>query len=149
MPITSFPWLVKIFPSKQRHRLFLFCDWSDFYTQRTCQSQSVRTVSFDWFLSTLDWILNFYLLKLLIFYRKLLWNFRSRLNYSKLWVFEPVFEYVWSKSSFFVDKAYIWYSIIISGKKSKVLVCEQNSKSTIHSKEINQNWQCAFVLIEG
>ena len=61
--------------------------------------RSVHTVSFDWFLSGLEWILNleFCLLKLLIFYQKLLWNIRSRLNSSTFWVFRPVFRYVWSK----------------------------------------------------
>ena len=60
-------------------------------------------------LSRLEWILNleFCLLKLLIFYQKLLWNIRSRLNSSTFWVFELVFKYVWSKSSFFVHKASI------------------------------------------
>ena len=55
--------------------------------------------SFDWFLSGLEWILNleFYLLKCLIFYRKLLRNIRSRLNSSTFWVFRPIFRYVWSK----------------------------------------------------
>ena len=59
---------------------------------------TLHTVSFDWFLSSLEWILNlkFCLLKLLIFYQKLLWNIRSRLNSSTFWVFEPVFKYVWS-----------------------------------------------------
>ena len=72
-------------------------------------SQPMHTVSFDWFLSGLEWILNFMfcLLKRLIFYQKVLWNIRSRLNFSTFWVFEPVFEYVWSKSSFFVHKASI------------------------------------------
>ena len=59
----------------------------------------LHTVSFDWFLSGLEWILNleFCLLKLLIFYQKLLWHIRSRLNSSTFWVFRPVFRYVWSK----------------------------------------------------
>ena len=72
-------------------------------------NKRVHTVSFDWFLSGLEWILNmeFCLLKLLIFYQKLLWNIRSRLNSSTFLVFEPVFKYVWSKSSFFVHKASI------------------------------------------
>ena len=50
----------------------------------------LHTVSFDWFLSGLEWILNseFCLLKPLIFYQKLSWNIRSRLNFSTLWVFE-------------------------------------------------------------
>ena len=67
----------------------------------------LHTVSFDWFLSGLEWILNleFCLLKLLIFYQKLLWNFRPRLNSTTFWVFEPA--YIWSKSSFFVQKASI------------------------------------------
>ena len=53
----------------------------------------VHTVSFDWFLSCLE----FCLLKLLTFYQKLLWNIRSRLNPSTFWVFESIFEY-WQKS---------------------------------------------------
>ena len=63
------------------------------------KTKPVHTVSFDWFLSGLEWILNleFCLLKLLIFYQKLLWNIRSRLNSSTFWVFRPVFRYVWSK----------------------------------------------------
>ena len=65
--------------------------------QRTFQV--LHTVSFDWFLSSLEWILNleFCLLKLLIFYQKLSWNIRSRLNSSTFWVFRPVFRYVGSK----------------------------------------------------
>ena len=72
-------------------------------------SHTLHTVSFDWFLSGLEWILNleFCLLKLLIFYQKILWNIRSRLNSSTFWVFEPVFKYIWSKSSFIVHKASI------------------------------------------
>ena len=68
-----------------------------------------HTVSFDWFLSGFEWILNleFCLVKLLIFYRKFIWDIRSRLNPSIFWVFEPVFKRVWSKSSFFVQKASI------------------------------------------
>ena len=85
------------------------CSWSS--TEKTnnlsipllldffSSGQSVHTVSFDWFLSGLEWILNleFCLLKLLIFYQKLLWHIRSRLNSSTFWVFRPVFRYVWSK----------------------------------------------------
>ena len=69
--------------------------------------QPSHTVIFDWFMSGLEWILNleFCLLKRLIFYQKLLWNIRSRLNSSTFWVFEPVFKYVWSKSSYLVHKA--------------------------------------------
>ena len=68
----------------------------------------VHTVSFDWFLSGIEWhiYLEFCLLKLLIFYQKLLWNIRSRLNSSTFWVFEPVFKYVWSKSSFFCAQSF-------------------------------------------
>ena len=60
---------------------------------------SMHTVSFDWFLSGLEWILNlvFSSRKLLIFYQKLFWNIRSRLNSSTFWLFRPVFRYVWSK----------------------------------------------------
>ena len=41
-------------------------------------NSNAHTVSFDWFLSGLEWILNleFCLLKLSIFYQKLLWNMR-------------------------------------------------------------------------
>ena len=47
-------------------------------------NSALRTVSFDWFLSSLESILNleFCLLKLFIFYQKLLWNIRSRLHSS-------------------------------------------------------------------
>ena len=67
---------------------------------------TLHTVNFDWFLSGLEWILNvaFCLLKLLIFYQKLLWNIRSRLNSSIFWVFRPVFWYVWSKLKLFPQK---------------------------------------------
>ena len=56
-------------------------------------ASTLHTVSFDWFLSGLEWILNleFCLLKLLIVYQKLLWDNRSRLNSSTFWVFRPVF----------------------------------------------------------
>ena len=92
-----------------------------------------QPLCFDWFLSGWEWILNFVfcLLKLLIFHQKLLWNIRSRLNSSTFWVFRPVFRYVWSKLKFFAQKMKIFknskcksdmYSIIISGKVSKVLV---------------------------
>ena len=72
-------------------------------------SKTVHTVSFDWFLSGLVWILNleFCLLKLLIFCQKSLWNIRSRLKSSTFSVFEPVFIHVGSKSSFFAQKASI------------------------------------------
>ena len=64
---------------------------------------------FDWFLSGFEWILNFEfcLLKLLIFYQKLLWNIRSRLNSSTFWVFRPVFRYVWSKLKLCAQKTTI------------------------------------------
>ena len=56
--------------------------------------QYIHTVSFDWFLSGLEGILNvgFCLSKVLIFYQKILWNITSRLNSSTFWVFEPVFD---------------------------------------------------------
>ena len=67
---------------------------------------NAHTVSFDWVLSGLEWILNLevFLLKLLTFYQKLLWNIRSRLNSSTFWVFRPVFRYVWSKLKLFAQK---------------------------------------------
>ena len=55
--------------------------------------------------------LEFCLLKLLIFYKKLLWNIRSGLNSSTFWVFEPVLKYVWSKSSFLCTKLQFWPNI--------------------------------------
>ena len=69
---------------------------------------TLHTDSFEWFLSGLEWILNleFCLLKLLIFYQKLLWNIRSRFNSSTFWVFRPVFINVWSKSSFAINHNY-------------------------------------------
>ena len=73
------------------------------------EPDTLHTESFDWFLSGWEWILNFgfCLLKFVTFYHKLLWNIRSRLNFSTFWVFEPVFRYIWWKSSFFVQKASI------------------------------------------
>ena len=67
---------------------------------------SAHTVSFDWFLSGLEWILNleFCELKLWIFYQKLLWNIRSRLNSSIFWVFQPLFGYVLIKIEAFCTK---------------------------------------------
>ena len=68
-------------------------------TSEATSSLTMHTVSFDWFLFGLEWILNleFCLQKLLIFYQKLVWNIRSRLNFSTFWVFRPVFRYVGSK----------------------------------------------------
>ena len=64
-----------------------------------CNARTIHTVSFDWFLSGLEWIIKFEfcLQNFLIFYQKLLENIRSRLNFSTFWVFEPVFGYIWSK----------------------------------------------------
>ena len=77
-------------------------------------SSTLHTFSFDWFLSGLEWILNlgFCLLKRLIFYQKLLWNIRLRLNSSTFWVFEPVFRYVWSKLKLFAQKMKIFIKYI-------------------------------------
>ena len=49
----------------------------------------LHTVSFNWFLSSLEWIhnLEFCCIKLFIFYHKWLWNIRSRLTSSTFWVF--------------------------------------------------------------
>ena len=86
----------------------------------------LHTVSFDWFLSGVEWILNleFCLLKLLIFYQKLLWNIRSRLNSSTFWVFRPVFRYVWSKLNLCAQK---WRFLNNFWKISKVLVSKTPS----------------------
>ena len=75
-------------------------------TSEATSSLTMHTVSFDWFLFGLEWILNleFCLQKLLIFYQKLVWNIRSRLNFSTFWVFEPIFRYVWSKLKLFAQK---------------------------------------------
>ena len=63
----------------------IFCSLSSFRIKAVKQG---HTVSFDWFLSSFEWILHleFCLLKLLIFYQKLLWKIRSRLNSSTFWV---------------------------------------------------------------
>ena len=70
-------------------------------------ANNCHIVSFDWFLSGLcrvNYLLGVVLLKLLIFYQKLLKNIRSRLNSSTFWVFEPVFRYFWSKLEAFCTK---------------------------------------------
>ena len=76
-------------------------------------NSNAHTVSFDWFLSGLEWILNleFCLLKLSIFYQKLLWNIRSMLNSSTFWVFELVYMFdqnlhFWAQS-FNFDQMYL------------------------------------------
>ena len=63
-----------------------------------------HTVSFDWFLSSLEWIIN--LEFHLIFYQKSLWNIRSRFNFSTLWVFESVFRF-----HFWCNKLQFWSNI--------------------------------------
>jgi hypothetical protein len=78
-------------------------------------SDPIHTVCFDWFLSGLEWIVNLYL-KLLIFYQKLLWSIRSRLNSSTFWVFRPLFRYLWWNLSFSTknedfDQTYSYNSI--------------------------------------
>ena len=54
--------------------------------------------------STLKVLIDFCLLR---FYQKVLWNVRFKLNSSKFRVLEHVLKYVWSKSSFPVQKASI------------------------------------------
>ena len=85
----------------------------------------VHNVSFDWFLSSLEWILNFEicLLKVLIFYQKLLWNIRSSLNSSSFWVFEHLFRYIWSKLELFVQTVRFWSNI--SNHRLKNSKCEK------------------------
>ena len=48
------------------------------------KAKKLHTESFDWFLSSLESILDleFYSLTILTFYQKLLWNIRSNLNSS-------------------------------------------------------------------
>ena len=65
----------------------------------------MHTVSVDWFLSSLEWILNLELCyKFFWNLPKLLRNIRSRLNSSPFWVFRPVFRYVWLKLKLFAQK---------------------------------------------
>ena len=98
-------------PSSLIMNLFLFA--SLHILLLSCLS-TMHTVSFDWFLPGLEWILNleFCLLKLLTFYQKLLWNIRSRLNSSILWVFRPVFIYVWSKLKLCAQKIKVFINHI-------------------------------------
>ena len=65
-----------------------FKNWESWENKTIFLDDPAQTVSFDWFFSGLEWILNldFCLLKLLIFYKKILRNVRSRLNYSTFWV---------------------------------------------------------------
>ena len=81
-----------------------FCDLVTEFLSLHPSLEPSHTVSLDWFLSSLEWILNFEfcLLKLLIFYQKLLCNYRS--SSSTFWVFSPVFRYGWSKLKFFAQK---------------------------------------------
>ena len=84
---------------------------------------SLHTVSFDWFLLDLEWIFNleFGLLKLLIFYQKLLWYIRSRLISSTFWVSRPVFRYVWLKLKLCAEKMKILIKhIYIQAQKLKM-----------------------------
>ena len=84
----------------------------------------VHTVSFDWFLSSLEWLLNlhFCLLKLLIFYQKLLWNIRSRHN-----------------SSTRIDKEGL--------TERAIILCKLNTKCETEMS-INNRWRCLtnFIL---
>ena len=81
------------------------------------RGNTVNTVIFHWFLFGLEWILNlaFCLLKLLIFYHKLLWNIRSRMNSSRFWVFEPVFDQNWA---FCTKNEYFRLKICLSCRKT-------------------------------
>ena len=93
------------------------------YITNCNKAKGMHTVSVNWFLYGLEWILNleFCLLKLLIFYQKLIWNIRSRLNSSTFWVFEPVFTYVWSKLKLFEQKMKIFIKQIkIQDQKLKM-----------------------------
>ena len=74
---------------KNQFHNFLNLIFSRFFWDLLQIFQPLHTVSFEWFLSGLERILNleFCLLKLLIFYQKLLWNIRSRLNSSTFSVF--------------------------------------------------------------
>ena len=85
------------------------------YIANCNKAKGMHTVSVNWFLYGLEWILNleFRLLKLLIFYQKLVWNMRSRLSISTFWVFEPCIQacltkiFIFCAKSFNFDKTYL------------------------------------------
>jgi len=109
------------------------------------RGNKMHTVSFDWFLSGLEWLLNleFCLLKLLIFHQKLLWNIRSRPNFSTtFWVFRPVMRYVWSKLKLCAQK------ILKVAFFQKVRCVFQISKSPKKnfSKNVSWTWNLNFKL---
>ena len=91
-----------------RNEKYLFEEFLSFITPS-------HTVSFDWFLSGLEWILKFEfcLLKLLIFYQKLLWNIRSRLNYSTFWVLSLYLHMLDQNLHFLCKKLQFWSKIFI------------------------------------
>ena len=73
-----------------------------------------HTVSFDWFLSGLEWNLSFEfcLQKLLAFSQKLLWNIRSRINSSTFWVLRPIFRDMFDQNLHFLSKKLQFWSNI-------------------------------------
>jgi len=89
----------------------LFFDYINFYL---FLSNPLHNVSFDWFLSGLEWIFNLELrlLKLLIFYQKLLWIIRSRSEFLSLYL--NIFD---QNLRFFAHKASILINICIKGLK--------------------------------
>jgi hypothetical protein len=76
-------------------------------------TKPVHTGIFDWFLSGLELILNleFCLLKLLIFYQKLSWNIRSRLNPSTTWVLSLYLNMLDQKLHFLCTKLQFWSNL--------------------------------------
>ena len=68
---------------------------------------------------------------------------KSRLNSSTFWVFEPVFTYVWSKLSFFVQKALFFYKIHLN-TGSKTQNVEELSLNLPHFEFLrdmfDENW---------
>ena len=92
-----------------------FCqNWFKIF-QELCRPLQVpaHTVSFDWFLSGLEWIINleFCSLKLMLFYQKLLWNVRSRLNFSTfefLSLYLDIKVFIFCARSFNFDQTYLY-----------------------------------------
>ena len=80
--------------------------------------------------------LEFCLLKLLIFYQKLLWNIRSRLNSSTFWFFEPVIRYVWSKLKLFAQKMKIFIKYLYLNTGSETQNVEKLSLDLIFAGKI-------------
>ena len=88
-------------------------------TGEQAEGTRLHTVSFNGFLSGLEWM-EFRKLKLLIFCQKLLWNIRSRLDSSTFSIFRSVFGYFWSKLIFAQKMKILIKHIQIQAQKLKV-----------------------------